>query len=184
MRRALGLKGALPSYPAQQRTEQARTRRRFVQDGEVPVEMVTGSRVSDIAPDGRVVTLQAALDGERTARAGTERALVEAQATLRSLQAKLAHADLAHGEALAVEQRAREQAETALRDAVSAHEQAEERSDAAAVARATLDAPAPRMRSKRAGLAKLAPRTPAAKVCEPQPVKWWLPSYRTKAKAR
>jgi len=109
MRRALGLKGTRPSYPAQQRPEQARTRHRFVQDGEVPVEIVTGSRASDAAPDGRIAALQGALDGERTARASTERALVEAQATLRSLQAKLAHAERAHGEALAFEQRAREQ---------------------------------------------------------------------------
>ncbi len=77
MRRALDLEGALPSYPAQQRSEQARTRRYFVQDGEVPVGIVTGSRVSDAAPGGRIAALQAALDGERTARAGAERALVE-----------------------------------------------------------------------------------------------------------
>lgn len=48
MRSALGLKGTRPSYPAQQRPEQARTRHRFVQDGEVPVEIVTGSRALPI----------------------------------------------------------------------------------------------------------------------------------------
>lgn len=77
MRRALGLGGAPPTQPAQQRPEQARTRHRFAQDGEVPVEVVTGPRAPDAAPNGRVAALQTTLDRERVVRADAERSLAE-----------------------------------------------------------------------------------------------------------
>lgn len=189
MRRALGLDGPLPARPApaaatsaRQRPEQAKTRPRFVRDGEVPVEVVTGPRTTGAAPGGQAAALRADLDAERAARAGAERTLAEAQATIRSLQAKLAHTELAHAEALAAERRAREQAEVALREAVSAREVAERRLNDAA-ARASVGAPKPRPKTQRATTGKPASRTPAPKGREPKPVKWWLPGFKDTTKA-
>ena len=182
MRRALGLSGPLPAQPTQQRPEQARARHRFVQDGEVPVEIVTGSRAPDSAPGGLAAVLQAALNGERTARADAERLLAEAQATIQSLRTKLAHAELAHNEALGRERLAREHAQTARQEAAAARELAEQRLSEITAARAA-QVPPTAATAKRVGSAKSASRAPAAKTREPKPVKWWLPSYKTKTKA-
>ena len=179
MRRALGLDRPLaaPSAqpaqqrPAQLRPEQARARHRFVQDGEVPVVVVNGQGASGAAPNGQAAGTRAKLLAERQARADAERALAEAQATVRSLQAKLAHVELAHAEALAAERRAREASETALRHATAAREAAERRLREAAPVPAA-DAPTAEPTSKRARAAK-----PAR---EPEPVKWWLPSYKAR----
>lgn len=113
MRRAMGLDGPLlacpasATTPAQQRPEQARTRHRFAREGEVPGGIVTGPRATGAAPGRLAATLRTDLDAERTARAGAEQALAQAQAAIRALQAKLAHTELAHAEALATERRAR-----------------------------------------------------------------------------
>ena len=93
-------------------------------------------------------------------------ALAEAQATVRSLRTQLAHAELAHAEALAAERRAREAAETALRDARAAREAA--------------DAPTAEPPPKRTRAAKPARKTTVKPSREPEPVKWWLPSYKAR----
>lgn len=184
MRRALGLDDPFPARPApaaitpaRQRPEPAKTRPHFVRDGEVPVEVVTGPRTADAAPGRQATALRADLDAERAARAGAERALAEARAAIRPLQATLAHTELAHAETLAAERRARERAEVALRKAVAAREAAERRLDELA-ARASVEAPVPRSKAKRATSGKPAPKTPATKAREPKPVKWWLPGYK------
>lgn len=189
MRRALGLDDPLlvrpaPATvtPARQRPEQARTRHRFAREGEVPVETVTGPRVTDAALDRRAAALRTDLDAERAARAGAERALAEAQAAIRALQAKLAHTELAHAEALAIERRAREHAEAVLREE-TAREAAERRLSEPVSARASVEAPAPRPKTQRAKAGKTAPKTSAAKAREPKPVKWWLPDYKASTKA-
>ena len=190
MRRALGLQGTPAPHAGQQRPEQARTRHRFVQDGEVPVVVVNGAKPQDAASNGRATALQAALAAERAARAGAERSLAEARATVQSLRTKLAHAELAHGETLAAERRAREAAEAALHDAIAAREAGERKLAEAAQTRATEAAPAPRATAKRAASdkpassGKSASKAPAATAREPQPVKWWLPGYKAKTKAR
>lgn len=179
MRRALGLGGSTSSVqPGQCRSEPARTRPRFVRDGEVPVVVLNSSRVPDDAPNGRGAALQAALVAEQAARVTAERSLVEALATIRSLQTKLAHAELAHGEALAAERRAREQAEATLHEMMAARQPAERRMDEAVI----VETSTPRAKIKRSGLTK--PRPAAAKTREPQPVKWWLPSYKVAKQAR
>lgn len=179
MRRALGLgSGTSSVQPAQRRSEPARTRPRFVRDGEVPVVVLNSSRNADAAPNGRDAALQAALVAEQAARATAERSLAEALATVRSLQTKLAYAELAHDEAVAAERRARERAEAALHEMVALRELADRRLDQAVTAGET-EMSTPRAKVKRT--APIKPRGAVAKTREPQPVRWWLPSYNTRS---
>lgn len=177
MRRALGLQG--PSrQPPQQRADQVRPRHRFVQDGGVPV-VVLNSRSDNDPTAGfkaRVTELEAALETERTAHGVTRRSLQDAQAALQASQTRLAHAELAHAEALSLERRAREAAEESLQVHMAAP--AERPPD---LPLAELVSVAP-VKSKPA--ARKAPRVPRVpKVNEPQPVKWWLPSFREKRRS-
>ena len=175
MRRALGLQGPSRAAP-QQRADQARPRHRFVQDGGVPV-VVLNSR-SDTDPvaafKSRVAEIEAALDVERNAHGATKRTLQEAQASVQALQTRLAHAEFAHGEALAAERRARKEAEDSLqaRIALEAEQAASPAGEAPVAAAVTAPKKAVRKMPR-------VPRTP--KVAEPQPVKWWLPKFREKA---
>ena len=176
MRRALGLQG--PSrQPPQQRADQVRPRHRFVQDGGVPV-VVLNSR-SDNDPTAvfkaRVAELEAALETERAAHGATRRLLHEAQAAVQAQQTRLVHAELAHNEALVAERSARQAAEESLKARLTVSEQPAAPSDAAPPLAASAK-PKPAVRK--------VPRTPRiAKVKEPQPVKWWLPSFREKARS-
>ncbi len=167
MRRALGLDDAMPrprSEPERAEPTLSRPldrfaptqRRRFVQDGEVPVTVIRRD-----APDGfaarqgtgvpmaggaagptasRLQRAETALAAESAARERAERALNEAQATIRDLQTKLGHADLAKNEVLEQVRREREgiaglraavQEQTALRQEVEARARAAERQVAA-----------------------------------------------------
>jgi len=98
-----------------------RPRKRFVQDGEVPVTLVNrqGLRQPDALttpPVNRVSVAHAALANERMARERAERSLAEALATIHELRTKLGHAELARQEALSAAQTAREAAETLRAD--------------------------------------------------------------------
>ncbi len=115
MRRALGLTGdrAGRSSPPQPERPQAgaptrlagrssadKPRHRFVQDGAVPVTLVNRHRPDDAdGPSASRAAIEAALQDERGARAKAERSLQEALATVRDLQTKLGHAELARREA-------------------------------------------------------------------------------------
>ena len=169
MRRALGLQG--PSrQPPQQRADQVRPRHRFVQDGGVPVVVLNsrGDHDPTAVFKARVAELEAALEAERAAHGATRRSLHEAQAAVQAQQTRLAHAELAHSEALAAERSARQVAQARL--AVS---------EQPAVPPVTVPQTAAPAKPKRA--APKAPRVPrVAKTKEPQPVKWWLPSFREK----
>jgi len=223
MRRALGLASDGSSRAGQPRPEQSRSkpsasspvrsssaprpRHRFVQDGDVPVALVGRSRPQEAdmpaaAPTNRGA-IEAALHQERAARDRAERSLQEALATVRDLQTKLGHAELAQREASAAAQAARDAAD-ALR---AAHQEREVRwhedVTAARAARAAAEAasaPKPAERTRRTASAaapgaamqgtaaepakapaKRAPKgtrktssTPRQR--EPQPVKWWLKS--------
>ena len=88
-------------------------RRRFVQDGEVPVTVVRRD-APDAAHQGggqagptssRLQRVEAALAQETAGRERAERALHEAQATVQALQTKMGHNDLAKNEALAASKR-------------------------------------------------------------------------------
>lgn len=119
MRRALGLAGGAPKPRVAERTEPAQRaaerfvqghKRRFVQDGEVPVTVVSGRRDGpaestphrgpSVGPaPSRLEAAEAALAHETAARHQAERALTEAHATVHDLQTKLGHAELARTEA-------------------------------------------------------------------------------------
>lgn len=120
MRRALGLEGGASAPRATDRTEPVPRagdrfaqghKRRFVQDGEVPVTVVTGRRdgMAEPAPHrgpsvaaapSRLEAAESALAHETAARHQVERALAEAQAAVHDLQTKLGHAELARTEAV------------------------------------------------------------------------------------
>ena len=187
MRQALGLRGDQSNERPTPRREPLRGPHRFVKDGEVPVEVLGPSREhgpGGPAPVNRIAAAEAALRSERVARERAERSLRETQATLQQMQTKLAHADLAHSEALAAERLSRERAEAALAEAIVAREALE-----AASGRDGGRAAARSGRPNGTGQAEPAgPREATAKAAnqserEPQPVKWWLPSYKAKTRA-
>ena len=103
MRRALGLRdqASAPQPPPVARPAQTpngshRPHRRFVRDGEVPVEVVhhEGSGTNQLE------SAREAIRTLTTVREQTERQLAEAQATIRDLQTKLAHERIARDEAV------------------------------------------------------------------------------------
>jgi hypothetical protein len=149
MRRALGLDGDMQRQgPAREPEAQAarprqaeqvpsdRRKRRFVQDGEVPVIMVQGRRDhagEAASPLGnRLEHAESAANAERTTRLRAERSLQEALALVRDLQTKQAHAELASTEALEAARANAAEAES-LRAALRDHE---ERLSAAEAAKA------------------------------------------------
>jgi hypothetical protein len=122
MRRALGLLGESPRHrPDAERMEQTGRssggfggglhRRRFVQDGDIPVTVLRREPGHDasqhrvVAPvsaptSSRLQRTEAALAAETTAREKAERSLNEAYAVIRDLQTKIGHAELAKNEAV------------------------------------------------------------------------------------
>lgn len=122
-------------------------KRRFVQDGEVPVTLVhglTGARREHheagaparvVAPTNRLEVAETALAAEISSREKAEKALAEAQAMVQQLQTKLGHADLARQDAVAALQR-ETQTITDLRAALA---DAEARAAAAEAARGAAD---------------------------------------------
>ena len=124
MRRALGLTGDRGSPPRTERPQAGpqvrpvsrpsadKQRHRFVQDGDVPVTVLTRHRPDEA--DGLSASraaAEAALQDERAARAKAERSLQDALATVHDLQTKLGHAELAHRELSATAQAARAEAD-------------------------------------------------------------------------
>lgn len=102
----------------QDRFNQAAHRRKFVQDGDVPVAYVRreqtrdGAAVQPAAPSALAIRLQRAeadLAAQTAARQHAERVSGEAQTALRDLRTKLGHVELAHTEAVEALRREREQ---------------------------------------------------------------------------
>jgi hypothetical protein len=187
MRQALGLRdeSAVPRLP--QRREPDVRGRRFVRDGEVPVVVLSTAKDAPApgpaTPHSRIAAAEAALRAERLAHQQTEQMLKEAQATIERLETKLAHAELAHGEAVAAERATRESAERARDEAIAARAVLEAR-----VAELT-PAERPRRGRKPAAASAKEPAATRRKAAEPnqrepQPVKWWLPSYRAKLRKK
>ncbi|PPQ27052.1 hypothetical protein CCS01_28350 [Rhodopila globiformis] len=130
MRRALGLLGEPPRHrPEADRLEQpARSgggygggfhRRRFVQDGDIPVTVLRREPGHDgqphrvVAPvavptSSRLQRTEAALTAETAAREKAERLLNESHAVVKDLQTKIGHAELAKNEAIEALRRERE----------------------------------------------------------------------------
>lgn len=132
MRKALGLLGDSPRHrPDSDRMDQPPRmsdrfngglhRRRFVQDGDIPVTVLRRDQGHEV-PQHRGVTAppaptssrlqrtEAALAAETAAREKAERALSETQSVVRDLQTKIGHAELAKTEAIDTLRREREAA--------------------------------------------------------------------------
>jgi hypothetical protein len=134
MRRALGLDGgprrpeaaraAAPQPPRQaDRFGAGGPRRRFAQDGEVPVTVLHGRRDHPAdAPVNRLAAAETMAARERTAREQAERALAEAQATIHDLQTKLGHASLAQAELQAAARRDQDAIATVQADLLATSE--------------------------------------------------------------
>jgi hypothetical protein len=184
MRQALGLGEGSPQHRQQSRNESEHRGRRFVKDGQVPVVVLSSKDHSAeaAAPVNRAAAAEAALRGERALRDRAERALQQAQATLQQLQTKLAHAELAHGEALAAERQRREAAEQALQDSQVARAALQEQLDLQVRARPEPEPPAEAPSGRRPRRRVMKPRmsTDATARREPKPVKWWLPGFATR----
>jgi hypothetical protein len=136
MRKALGLLGEAPRHRPEQperQEPQVRSggaisafggglhRRRFVQDGDVPVTVLRRDGGHEPVPhrgaggavaptSNRLQRTEAQLTTETAAREKAERALQETQALVRDLQTKIGHAELAKTEALEAQRREREAA--------------------------------------------------------------------------
>ena len=160
MRRALGLDGGM----ARPRMDQDRSepmarggdrftpdrftpdrfsqghRRRFVQDGDVPVTVVrrdtaadTASRLAASGPSSsRLLRVETALAAETAARERAERLLSEAQAQIRDLQTKNGHAELARAESADLARRERD-ALTELRASIGDQERQREDAEQRAI---------------------------------------------------
>lgn len=203
MRRALGMLGgptraAQPSGNSERRSSGHNTpnghagaqlpprRHRFVQDGEVPVTVVRAraehvadlSRVMPASPVNRIDALQESLAAEQSARAAAERALEEAQATIRTLQTRLSHLELAREEALAQAQQAQaQQAQAQAQAEAAVVAPADSAADAETVP--VPDEPVAKPVAKAPKISRSKPRKqskPAVEEAEPEPVKWWLSS--------
>jgi hypothetical protein len=145
MRRALGLLGDSPRHrPDQERMDQPPRgmgdrfsgglhRRRFVQDGDVPVTVLRrdpgyeqpahrGAPSAPAPSSSRLQRTEAALAAETAARERLERSLAETQNIVRDLQTKIGHAELAKTEAVDTLRRERE-ALTQLRTETDVWEQ-------------------------------------------------------------
>jgi len=103
MRRALGLRdqASAPQPPTGARTVQSpngphRPHRRFVREGEVPVEVVH----HESAGTNQLEVARQAIRALTTSRDQAERQLAEAQNSMRDLQTKLAHERIARDEAV------------------------------------------------------------------------------------
>lgn len=182
MRRALGLDGQTPpprpSAASAARTAESaafagRHRHRFVSDGEVPVVMVQSR--PDQPAASRLEEATAALASERGMRERAERSLTAAQAAIRDLQTKLAHATLARDEAVAALHTAQEELA-----AMRAHSPAPMLPEplSADAAPTTPVTPRRRGRPPKAATAKL-PAKPRQRM--QKPVKWWVKGWRETA---
>ena len=203
MRRALGLGTGSNATTPQQRPEQARARHRFVQDGGVPVVMLSAKTEPETAAlRERMTHLEGQLEAERSAHAVTRRQLDAEHHAVTALQTRIAHNDLAHRDILEQERRLREAAQAALQEALAHASPRRHRAPVVAEPAALADddseqdgaEPGGLEKSYQAPLAELAaaplviapqekrprgrPRSTA--IPEPKPVRWWTPGYRAK----
>lgn len=114
--------------------DSARPRRRFAQDGDVPVVILGRSRDSETGGEGRFAALTAELRDEKAARSRADRALDEANISIQSLKTKLAHLEIAFEERLRDERATSAQSEAQRVAAQEACARAETRAAETALA--------------------------------------------------
>ncbi|HEX3984171.1 MAG TPA: hypothetical protein VHX12_10795 [Acidisoma sp.] len=177
MRLALGLTGAARAAPSGQGTppshppasgvgshDTPRARRRFAQDGDVPVVMIGRSRDNETSGENRLATLSTELRDERAHRAKAERALEEATLAIQSLKTKLAHTEIAFEERLRDEREARAQIEARQLQLQEACKRAETREAEATLALSLVERRVAEMESEAAE----ARRAAAAAAAKPK----------------
>jgi len=171
MRLALGL-GTRPtnagpppsaSNPPQASHDSVRQRRRFAQDGDVPVVILHRGRDSETGGENKLAALTADLREERAARLKSDRALDEANLLINSLKTKLKHSEMTLEETLRREGEARAQLDSLLMIEREARQQAETRAAEAALALALLE------RKVEAAAAKPVAATVAPAAAPPTP---------------
>jgi len=141
-----------------------RQRRRFAQDGDVPVVILNRGRDSESGGENKLAALTADLREERAARLKAERALDEANVTISSLMTKLKHAEMSLEEKLHGESEARAQLDALLVTEREARQQAETRAAEAALALSTLE------RKMEAASKTLVVQPAAAEPALPKPI--------------
>ena len=179
-----------------------RPRARFVQDGDVPVTILSRSRPHEADGAGtqtssRLSVAETALANERMARARAERALAEAQTAVHDLETKWRHAELARHEIAARAQADKAALEAELAGLRERETDLAQQLDAERAARAKAELNSRQdNRLQRTGRraaatlneqpvvtakvkpAKRASRPVGPKQREPKPVKWWLNSAK------
>jgi hypothetical protein len=147
MRLALGL-GTRPTNSGQASAasgqppashDAVRQRRRFAQDGDVPVVMLHRGRDGEAGAENKLAALTTDLREERATRLRVERALEEANGLISSLKTKLKHAEMALEEKLSQEGEARAQLDALLVTEREARQNAETRAAEAALALSILE---------------------------------------------
>jgi hypothetical protein len=172
MRLALGL-GTRPSNSGQTPStsspppashDSVRQRRRFAQDGDVPVVMLHRGRDSETGGENKLAALTADLREERAARLKSDRALDEANLLINSLKTKLKHSEMTLEETVRREGEARAQLDALLVTEREARQQAETRAAEAALAVSVLE-----RKIEAAAAAKPAPAPVAPAAVQPAP---------------
>src|SRR5271166_2028465 len=173
MRHALGLANASSGTRSSSGPSQVHRPRRFIRDGEIPVVVLNAGRdrsAETSAMADQLAAAEGALRTERAARATAERTLADALATIQRLRTQLAHAEMSHRETL--DQALLEAAVTRESLEKQLAQQAGTRRERVEAKPTTTTEPLPVPgRHEQKG------KRPAA-VREPEPVKWWLPSYK------
>ena len=154
-------------------------RHRFVQEGEVPVEVMTlrehgGRGAAPAAALRQRSEDPAILTAERSAREHAERALADAMERVRELQTKLGHAELARDEAVALAAQRQALIESLQADlhAATTREasfKASQETARAHVAVRKASTPKPPAVAKPPAVPRPRGRKPV-----PKPVKWWV----------
>ena len=120
MRRALGLQDdnqtrSAPGHPTTTTVRSHPQKRRFVQDGEVPVTVIhRDHRPDEASGTNQLEQARQAIRAQAAARERAERLLADAQAAVRDLQTKLAHERLAKDEAVQRAEAEKQASEQAL----------------------------------------------------------------------
>ena len=147
MRLALGL-GTRPvntgqPAPASSQTQTShdsvRQRRRFAQDGDVPVVILHRGRDGETGGENKLAALGAELREERAARAKSDRALDEANQLISSLKTQLKHTEMTLEEKLRRESESRAQSDALLATERQARQQAETKGAETALALSILE---------------------------------------------
>ncbi len=178
MRRALHIDGPGAGNAAPEHGHRARPARHYAQDGDVPVVRLPARKDHSTAAVA-LAKAEEALQEERAAREKVEAALKQAQATIQTLQTKIAHAELAHTEELATQRQILEAALAAKTEAPPARPERTRHAPAVQIQAAqTQELP------DAAHAVEHAPAPKAADPAEePEPVEWWVSGWRERLRS-